>query len=398
MDRSGFAHRASRPRVHVAVTLSDVSGAVAPVPPRPRPASRDLVIASVPANHVYVRHIAPEDGSGPRRLPDPRPARAATTQQWWPPVMLDATWVETNEFDVFHIHFGFDSRSVADLERLVDALRRRGRPLVLTVHDLRNPHHPGREEHDRQLDVLVPAADALITLTRGAAEEIRSRWGRDAVVLPHPHVVPLETMRRAAAMRAVRGRGPRPRGLRVGMHVKSLRAGMHPHPLVAVLVDAVRELPGGVLQVNGHKDVLLPGGARYDAELAGLLREHADRGELELRIHDFLDDDALWAYLASLDVSVLPYRFGTHSGWLEACRDLGTAVIAPTCGYFADQAPVLTYQHDEKHFDAASLAAAVREAYAGHVAASPSADDRRVERARVAAAHARVYESVVGGR
>ena len=70
-------------------------------------------------------------------------------------------------------------------------------------------------------------------------------------------------------------------------------------------------------------------------------------GLLDLRVHDYFTDDELWRYLSSLDVSVLPYRFGTHWGWLEACRDLGTAVIAPTCGYFADQAPVLSYQHDE---------------------------------------------------
>ena len=125
--------------------------------------------------------------------------------------MLDAAWVEDHDFDVFHLHFGFDARSPADLDELVAALRRRGKPLVFTVHDLRNPHHLDREAHDRHLDVLVPAADALITLTQGAAAEIRARWGREAVVVPHPHVVPLDVMRRAAAMRGVRGRGPRDR-------------------------------------------------------------------------------------------------------------------------------------------------------------------------------------------
>ncbi|GAA5112894.1 hypothetical protein GCM10023339_16500 [Alloalcanivorax gelatiniphagus] len=355
------------------------------------------MIASVPANHVYVRHLAPEDGSGPRRLPDPTPERAATTQQWWPPVMLDPAWAAANEFDLFHLHFGFDARSTADLEELVATLRRRSKPFVFTVHDLRNPHHADRSAHDSQLDVLVPAADALVTLTRGAADEIRERWGREAVVVPHPHVVPIETMRRAAVMREVRRRGPRAQEFRVGLHVKSLRAGMHPHPVVPAIVEALRDLPGAVLQVNGHRDVLMPGGARYDAELAEALQAHAARGEVDLRIHDFLDDDALWAYLASLDASVLPYRFGTHSGWLEACRDLGTAVVAPSCGYFADQAPVLTYGHDEQHFDAHSLATALREAYAGRVAKSPSAEERRAQRAVVAAAHARLYETLAGG-
>jgi len=377
------------------VTTSDVTGArTTPLLPRPR--TGRLVVASVPANHVYVRHLSPEDGSGPVRLPDPPPLEAAPTQQWWPPVMLDAGWVEHHDFDVFHLHFGFDARSPAELRELVAALRRRGKPLVFTVHDLRNPHHPDRRDHDRQLDVLVPAADALVTLTPGAAEEIRRRWGRDAQVVPHPHVVPLEVMRGAAAMREVRRRGPRAPEFRIGLHVKSLRAGMHPQAVLPVLVEAVRDLPGAVLQVNGHTDVLHPGARRHDAALAEALQRHAGRGEVDLRIHDYLDDDGLWAYLASLDVSVLPYRFGTHSGWLEACRDLGTAVVAPSCGYFADQAPVLTYGHDEDHLDAAGLVAAVREAYAGRVAPAPGVEERRAQRARIAAAHARLYASLVG--
>ncbi|MFC0223287.1 glycosyltransferase family 1 protein [Nocardioides zeicaulis] len=357
------------------------------------------MVASVPSGHVYVRHIAPEDGSGPLRLPDPRPRGvAAASQQWWPPVMLEADWVEQHDFDVFHLHFGFDARTVAELEDLVAALRRRGKPLVLTVHDLRNPHHQDRAAHDAQLDVLVPAADALVTLTPGAAAEIRARWGREALVVPHPHVVPFETMRRTAAMREVRSRGAREREFRVGLHVKSLRAGMHPHPLVPVLVDAVRDLPGAVLQVNGHRDVLEPGGARYDAALAEALRDHAARGEIDLHVHDFLDDDALWAYLSSLDVSVLPYRFGTHSGWMEACRDLGTAVIAPSCGYYADQGPVLSYGHDERGLDAAGLVDAVRAAYSGHVEPGPTVEERRIQRAQVAAAHDALYRSLTGGQ
>ncbi len=356
------------------------------------------MVASVPSGHVYVRHLSPETGSGPRRLPDPRPAGvAAASQQWWPPVMLDPQWAEQHDADVFHLHFGFDARSVEELEALVATLRRRGTPLVYTVHDLRNPHHADRAAHDAQLDVLVPAADALITLTAGAAAEIRARWGREALVVPHPHIVPFDVMRRTAAMRDVRRRGARERDFRVGLHVKSLRAGMHPHPLLPVLVEAVRDLPGAVLQVNGHRDVLEPDGARYDDALATALREHAARGEVDLHVHDFLDDAGLWSYLSSLDASVLPYRFGTHSGWLEACRDLGTAVIAPTCGYFADQGPVLSYRHDEQAFDAASLVEAVRAAYSGHVAPGTTVEERRIQRAQVAAAHGELYRSLVGG-
>ena len=92
----------------------------------------------------------------------------------------------------------------------------------LTVHDLRNPHHHERDLHDAQLGVLVEAADAVLTLTPGAAAEIAERWGREALVVPHPHVVD-----GAAALRV---RGPAHDGFVIGVHAKSLRAGMDPLP------------------------------------------------------------------------------------------------------------------------------------------------------------------------
>src|SRR5206468_2013009 len=104
-------------------------------------------------------------------------------------------------------------------------------------------------------------------------------------------------------------------------------------------------------------------GLRHDAGLAGYLASTAGRGDIDLRVHDCLSDEELWAYLENLDVSVLPYRFGTHSGWLEACHDLGTTVIAPSCGYFAEQRPCLRYRHDEEGFDPGSLQDAVLTAY-----------------------------------
>ncbi len=179
------------------------------------------------------------------------------------------------------------------------------------------------------------------------------------------------------------------------MHVKSLRASMNPLAVLRVLTEVVSELPGGVLQVNGHSDVLLPDGERYDAELAGFLRDAEADGAVELRVHDFLDDEALWAYLESLDVSVLPYRFGTHSGWLEACRDLGTAVVAPDCGYYRDQGPVFEYGNNESGLDADSLADAVQHAYAAPRAVPLPIAYRRDQRQQVAEAHARLYAGLI---
>ena len=136
-------------------------------------------------------------------------------------------------------------------------------------------------------------------------------------------------------------------------------------------------------------------GARYDAGLAAFLDEEAAAGGLDLRVHDFLPDDQLWEYLAGLDLSVLPYRFGTHSGWLEACRDLGTAVAAPDCGFYADQGPVFGYTHNEAGLDAESLKAAVRAARSAGPPAPLAPADRAGQRDAVAAAHARIYSRLL---
>ena len=85
--------------------------------------------------------------------------------------MLRLDGWRTHDFDVVHLHFGFDSRSPEELAAFV-ARGPGALAFVFTVHDLRNPHHASSELHDAQLDVLVPAADALLTLTAGAAAEI----------------------------------------------------------------------------------------------------------------------------------------------------------------------------------------------------------------------------------
>jgi glycosyltransferase involved in cell wall biosynthesis len=368
----------------------------------PSPAPTDahpttIRVASVPASHVYVRHLAdPDRDDGVVRLRDVPPADGRLVPGgWWPPVMLDGAWIRAHagEFDVFHVHFGFDAKTPEELEDVVAALAEIAVPLVLTVHDLRNPHHADPAVHDVQLGVLVRGAAALITLTPGAAAEIRRRWDRGALVVPHPHVVEPE-----------RATAPRPPHDDVvfGVHAKSLRANMDAVGVAAAVADALADLPGTTLRIDLHDELLDPDNYYYAPQaveaLHALGRRHA---HVEVRQHAYFTDDELWDYLAGLDVSVLPYRFGTHSGWLEACRDLGTAVVAPDCGYYAEQGPCWVYGQDEEHLDVASLRAAVRGARASRThapddaARAAFAAERREQRRAVAAAHRRLYAGLL---
>jgi hypothetical protein len=348
-------------------------------------------VASVPAGHVYVRHLSDHGGDdGVVRLPDPIPSDGARVPWgWWPPLMLDAQWILEHQgsFDVCHLHFGFDGKTVEELEDVVEALAVIDVPLVLTVHDLRNPHHQDAALHDAQLAVLVENAAALVTLTPGAARAIATRWKREAKVLPHPHVVG-----RARLL------APRPshEGFVVGLHAKSLRANMDVQGVAVVLRDALADLPGARLRIDLHDEVSDPRSYWYAPEAVGRLRELADSApHVELREHPYFSDDELWDYFLALDVSVLPYRFGTHSGWLEACYDLGTAVVAPTCGFYAQQRPCLSYVHDQHGLDDRSLADTVRTAYRLRPAWRAAPADRMRERSEIARAHRLLYERLL---
>ncbi|MBB1510857.1 glycosyltransferase family 1 protein [Tessaracoccus sp. MC1756] len=334
-------------------------------------------VASVPEGHVYVRHLAdPCNGHDVVRLPDPG-------GKAWPSALLSPQWIDQNaeSFDVFHIHFGFDALSTRDLTDVLEALDRNDKPLVYTVHDLRNPHHLDRLAHDEALDVLIPAAAELITLTAGAAQEIRRRWDREATVLPHPHVVDPDTLHRPRQQHA------RPR---IGVHLKSLRASIDPLPILAILE---REVPARKMElvIDVHTDVMTPGEYHHDAEVAAHLKGLMGKDGVTVHVHDYYSDDELWDYFLSLDLSVLPYRFGTHSGWLEACYDVGTHVLAPLLGHYHDQHPgIFGYRVGDDGPSVADIAAAL-DALPDAAPWRADPDERHAERQFLAGCHADIY-------
>ena len=308
--------------------------------------STPLRIASVPADHVYVRHLAaPTGDSAFIRLPE-QVETGGPAGAWWPSPVLEPAWLRlhAHTYDLVHVHFGFEHRTLTDLAEFVATLRELGRPLVVTVHDLLNPHLTHQRNHLAALELLVTAAVEVITLTPGAAAAISTRWGRRAVVLPHPHVVPLARLAQ-----------PRPahEGFIVGLHDRQ-RANCDPDGLRHVVADTVALLPGAALH-PGHRG--------------------------------WLSDEQCWDYLAGLDAFVLPYRFGTHSGFVEACHDLGTTVIAPRVGFLTEQQPLLSYDLGEP----GSLVTALRTAYEQRPVWRADPALRAAQRVELAAAHAQVY-------
>ncbi|MGA9874048.1 MAG: hypothetical protein WBQ44_23295 [Rhodococcus sp. (in: high G+C Gram-positive bacteria)] len=359
-----------------------------------------ITIASVPTGHAYVRNLDSVDSTAVNpaavecaagdistvvRLPDPVPMGAENTDRWWPPRWLEPEWLgrHMKDFDLLHLHFGFDSMPIDRLRDVLGILRDNRKPLVFTVHDLHNPHFPDNTAHEAHLDALIPAATGLITLTDGAAAEIATRWNAHATVVPHPHVAPLEWIGRE-----------RPSSSRfvIGVHAKSLRANLDPLAVIDTVVEQASHLPDAVVRIDIDDSVFGDHVPSRVADVGAALRAYSSRPGVEVRVHPRFDDAELWQYLTEIDVSVLPYRFGTHSGWLEACHDMGTAAIVPDCGYFSLQQPSHVFGFGLGRFDRISLAAAIRASHASRFdVPAASADARIAEREHISRIHRRIY-------
>ncbi len=360
-------------------------------PIHPTASARPIRVASVPAAHPYVRGLG---AKGVVRLTDPVPDRASAGR-WWPPVMVDPAWVAAHaeDFDVLHLHFGTESFGVEHLERTVAALRDARRPLVYTVHDLSNPQLADQAHHVAQLDVLIPAADALVTLTPGAAAEVQRRWGRRAEVVAHPSVLPLEV-----AAPAGRAGGERV----VGVHLRDLRPNVDGPGATAALLRTVSGLRATGAAVTARielHDVVRDPGAR-DAVRA--LCHGVPWATLVERPRPL--DAELWRSVADLDVSVLPYAHGTHSGWAELCWDLGVAVAAPDVGHVGEQHGPEALQVFPAG-SGAGLARALRTLLPGATRPGSGARvalqarrraERRTQHAAIATAHEALYRRVLG--
>lgn len=330
------------------------------------PASRRMEVLSVPAEHPYTQAIRPDTVT---YLPDPD-----IDGHWWPhPALTAKYWREMPPDalpDVLHVHFGFEHFTPAQICDMTHAVRARRVPLVVTAHDLDNPHLADQHDHHERLRLLVRAADAVVTLTSCAANKLRTSFGAGNVtVLPHPRITDTPVCAR--------------REPRAAVFVKSLRGNVVADP--QFYLDIAAHVP---LDVYVH-DV-----EATEALRAALSGAQAHDTDLRLHVHAPMTDADLFAAVARATVCVLPYARGTHSGWLEMCRDHGTTVVVPDIGCYADQVDtpqaVAVYPAGDGR---GAGCAARRQLATGPVAYQ---QDRKLQLQAVKNAHAQMYTQLAG--
>ncbi|WP_029433649.1 glycosyltransferase [Blastococcus sp. URHD0036] len=326
-----------------------------------RAASPAIRVASVPHRDPYVDAVLPAGVVRVGREQGPSP--------WLDPAYLTA---HADEVDVVHVHRGYGHLPEDEIVCFTEAIRRTGVPLVTTVHQLRDPAQLVQSRHEAHLRALLATAEVVFTLTPGAADEIADRFGRTPIVVAHPSV--------AAPDPEIGGE----RGL-VGLALRE-------SPCVPDPAVVVRAALHGALNGGGRLRVFVEPGYRLPH-----LGDLAESEALEL---DVLDEARWPAQLQELHAAVLPESCGTHSTELEICRDVGTRVIAPSCGWFADQwSDVVTYGNDEVHgFDPVSLNGAVAAALTRPAPRPADRVWREQQRTAVQDVHAQVYAQLAGDR
>jgi Glycosyltransferase Family 4 len=319
-------------------------------------------VATIPFTDPYVDAVLPRGAVrvGPAVGPSP----------WLDPAHVEA---HAGEVDVLHLHVGPVALRPAALETWAETVRRVGIPLVVTVHrlDARGGGH--RDRSDAGLAAVLAHAEVVLTLTPGAADEIAERFGRTAIVVAHPTVaLPV------AEIGAERGL--------VGLVLAS--------PLPDAPAPLVRAALSGAVSGGGRLRVLVEPGADVPT-----MRELAAEDEIEL-LEVCRGGEGWAAELQRLHVAVLPERCGGHSRDLEICRDVGTRVVAPGCGWFAEQwSEVVTYGVGEDGgLDAVSVAAAVAAALTRPLPRPADRAWREEQLAAVRNVHAQVYAQVAADR
>lgn len=355
-----------------------------------------ITIASAPAGHPYVAAISAAPAVVV--LPDP-PVPGAPAGLWWPPAVLEPEWIEKNKAAarLLHIHFGTESFSPGQLTAAIRTAHSVGWPVVFTAHDLEHPQLEDQQLYAAQLDVLIRESDAVTTLTPGAASVIAERWGRRALVIAHPSVL---------APEAVPPRVRASENVLIGVHLKDLRPNVDGPVAVRTLLESTARLRAdgvpAVAEVRLHHRVR-DEDARDQVRRLCAQDEHATLVE-----HERLSDAELAVALSRLDACVLPYRHGTHSGWLELCWDLGVPVAAPALGFYAQQhldGSVETHSRGE----VAQLTGALTALLASEAATRAGTQDRldlcairrdrrRHTDAEASRAHARLYRRLLDGR
>ena len=238
----------------------------------------------------------------------PQPARRVLKLAEHVPDML-AYRRRAREADICHYQW-------LPLEALDALLLPRGRPRVLTLHNVRR-RADGRAK-TAVTRRLAGRMDALVVHSRDAAEQLRERFGADAERIHHiPHGA-LDYLTRLPPRDVPAAEGP------VVLWFGTVRR----YKGVDTLLEAFRHVKGAELWIVGKPEIPMEP-----------LHELARGVEARVRfVERFVPDAELASYLRRADVVALPYRNIDQSGVLFSALAFAKPIVMTAVGGFSEVA------------------------------------------------------------
>lgn len=272
-----------------------------------------LRVVHLPFNVPYARKMKPPGVSivnGTSNVPD------LASIEW------AADPASSMAYDICHLHF-FELTPAAVLRDCVLRCKANGKPVLVTLHDIVPIHGCNPDEYREKIRVLATEADALVTLTSGAAREVqRNVASLPAIIeLPLGYVVE-PSHEQWSSVNACRS------PVRFAAF-GSLRRNRR----IDLLVQAFHRLPAGIDAVL--RLLVRPIRTTTALDLDDIRRYECPR--VSVRIQSEISDEEVIEFVADSDVLVLPYEWVCHSGQLELAFDMAVGVVAPTSGHLQEQ-------------------------------------------------------------
>ena len=222
--------------------------------------------------------------------------------------------------------------------------RRSSRPAPARQAARRHRARPAQPAPRRARRCTTRSSDVLVAgRGRGDHADARRRGGDRGAVGPRGHRPAAPARRRGAA--TCPGRGAATPVFVIGVHAKSLRASMDPLPVVEVLAERCRELPGARLRVDAHTDVMTPGyaPARPRRRCRACASSRDARPGRPARARLLHRRRAVGLPPVASTCRCCPTASArTRAGWRRATTSARRS--GADCGYYAEQRPCLTYR------------------------------------------------------
>ena len=287
----------------------------------------------------------------------------------------DPDWIDghSRDWDVVHLHLGLTDTPAEQLITGIEAHRRHGTPVAVTVHDPCSAvAGVSVIELLRDLDRSI---SAVITLTARCAAVLQQDLDRPVRVIPHGPVLPRPARERLRAHRRLHGGGG-PMLLVAG--------GLPPELAWRDAIEATsRTLTGRRLHImvdGAHADEVTAAAAGYPQVTVATMQGRTD--------------EAMHRAMAIARSVVLPLRRAGHSWLVELAADIGTPVVATDVGFLADQHPMLTARCDDGRIDVDDMAAAMD----AEVSTMVGESDRGADALALQGGYERLYRRLALGR